>query len=387
MSDPVVVAAPKRLVDEFGPPLRLFRRGFSTGVIAAIATLAVLGVGLLLLSGLLLLLYHAYPAPDMPRDTLSQVILHTLCLIFMGPGILFLYFARRMVRKRREGVAVYPERLVHFRSRKLRPIAFADIAEVIAPENGRGTTRVLLRNGDVIALPRKLPHEPELRSLIQDSIRHLTLQDVAQLLSARQAVDFGPLQLDSTGLRCRDAHVAWSDVERIAIDPGKRLSVMQRQEAGPPRLAIHVADNAIRDRAILMELFANLTPGLVHTIQPKPIKPNVESERPLMEIRPAVAERKIAAADQAPATEELRQRYQTLCFGVLLLVSCFLLNGVLEPLERGEVESVRVWWLFALLYEIFGRVLTVAICGIAGVILTVMGVNTAFLRSPSTATA
>ncbi len=381
MSDASVPAAPTRLVAEFGPPLRLFRRGYSAGAIAVLATLLVFGLGLLGLGGLLLLVYHAYPAPNMPRDTLAQVILHTLCAMIMCPGMLLLYFARRMVRKRREGVAIYPERLVRFSSRELQPICFADVAEVIVPENGRGATRVLLRNGEAIALPRKLPNETELRSLIQGSIRHRSLQDVIELLAARQAVDFGPLQVDSTGLRCRDARVAWSDVERIEVEPGRRLTVMQRQAAGPPQPAINLAEDALRDRAVLMELFANLSPGLVHNIQQEPARPTVEPAHSLTEIRSMVAERKIAADDPAAATEEFRERYQTLIFGVLLLVSCFYLNHVLGQLDRGEVERVRLWWGFGLLYEIFGRILTVAICGIGGVILTVMGVNTAFLRS------
>jgi MFS family permease len=383
MSDPSGPAAPKRLVAEFGPPLRLFRRGYSAGAIAAIATLVAFGLGLLGFGGLLLLVYHAWPSPDMPRDTLAQVILHTLCAMIMGPGLLLLYFAHRMVRKRREGVAVYPERLVCFSARKLQPVCFADVAEVIPPEKARGTTRVLLRNGEAIALPRKLPNEPELRSLIQGSIRHRSLQDVIELLAVHQAVDFGPLQVDSTGLRCRDARVAWSEVERIEVEPGRRLTVLQRQAAGPSQPAINLADSALRDRAVLMELFANLSPGLVHTIHQEPAGPTVEPARSLTEIPSMVAERKIATDDPAAATEEFRERYQTLIFGVLLLVSCFYLNHVLGQLDRGEIEKVRLWWLFGLLYEIFGRILTVAICGIGGVILTVMGVNTAFLRSES----
>jgi hypothetical protein len=342
MSDPSALAASKRLVAEFGPPLRLFRRGYSAGAIAALATLVVFGLGLLGFGGLLLLVYHAYPSPNMPRDTLAQVILHTLCTMIMGPGMLLLYFAHRMVRKRREGVAVYPERLVYFRSRQLQPICFADVAEVIVPENARGATRVLLRNGEAIGLPRKLPNAPELLSLIQGSIRHRTLQDVVELLAAHQAVDFGPLQIDSTGLRCRDARVAWSDVERIEVEPGRRLTVMQRQTAGPPQPAINLTDGALRDRAVLMELFANLSPGLVHTIQQEPAKPTVESAHSLTEIRSMVAELKIAADDPAAATEQFRERYQTLLFGVLLLISCFYLNHVLGQLDRGEVERVRL---------------------------------------------
>lgn len=60
-------------------------------------------------------------------------------------------------------------------------------------------------------------------------------------------------------------------------------------------------------------------------------------------------------------------------FGVVLIALAFWLNADFKAIESGAKESIRMNWIFALLYKNLGRQITVAAAGIAGSIALLLG--------------
>ncbi|HUP50558.1 MAG TPA: hypothetical protein VNA04_17415 [Thermoanaerobaculia bacterium] len=61
--------------------------------------------------------------------------------------------------------------------------------------------------------------------------------------------------------------------------------------------------------------------------------------------------------------------------GLALLWCAYYLHGVFGELESGARESVRVWWGVAILYNLMGATVTVALVGFLGAIMTFVGMR------------
>ena len=61
--------------------------------------------------------------------------------------------------------------------------------------------------------------------------------------------------------------------------------------------------------------------------------------------------------------------------GAVLIALAFWMNSTFTALETGLRESVRMNWMFALLYKNLGHFWTVAITGTAGAIAVLVGLR------------
>lgn len=61
--------------------------------------------------------------------------------------------------------------------------------------------------------------------------------------------------------------------------------------------------------------------------------------------------------------------------GLALVALAFWLNSDFKALESGAKESVRMNWIFALLYKNLGRQVTVALSGGAGAVALLLGLR------------
>lgn len=64
--------------------------------------------------------------------------------------------------------------------------------------------------------------------------------------------------------------------------------------------------------------------------------------------------------------------------GAALLGLAFWLNADFKAIESGTRESVRLNWIFALLYKNIGRLGTVAVTGVAGAVSLLFGLRQLF---------
>lgn len=382
MTNQQSIDAPNAVIEEYGPPERVFRYQRKLWVTLLMVASILLGMGLIGFSSLLLLVFHTSDSSEMRRTTVAIASIYIFCGLVTGPGLLMLYWPYRVLRKGREGFATYVDALVHFRGRRLKQVPFTDVADVIVPESGRGRTTIQLRNGEHLSIPKRLPGAGELAELITKSTKQRTLQDVVTVLSAKQSVDFGLLSADVTGLTYQGVRTDWNSLDRIEVEPGSCMTVFQRQDDGTSNAAFAVSEANIQDQPLLMELLGNLSPNLVQTVQRQPEPKQTEQTAVAAPARPRVSIKEaVVKAGSNEAAEENLARFQLLAYGLLLLLSCFYLNHVFAQLASGEADSVRLWWGFVLLYNTVGPTLTVAISGFVGVILTVMGVNNAFFQT------
>ena len=81
-------------------------------------------------------------------------------------------------------------------------------------------------------------------------------------------------------------------------------------------------------------------------------------------------EREIAHPEAEPDSP-----WKTLVSGLFLVGVAILLHQTFAELESGARESVRVWWVIAVLYYTVGPGITVALVGLFGGIATLAGLR------------
>lgn len=90
-----------------------------------------------------------------------------------------------------------------------------------------------------------------LARLIQDQIYSRQFPRLAAAFSAGQTLDFGPLQLDQSGLNWESEQIPWKDIAEIKVDKGK----LTLQRTGVPDLEMYVYE--IKNFDILWTLLTN----------------------------------------------------------------------------------------------------------------------------------
>lgn len=410
MTQQLSINVPDSVLNECGPPNRVFRYRNNPGVKLLMGVSFLVGTVLVGFAGLLLFVYHTSESTEVIQTTAAIVGIHAVCGVIATVGVLMLSWPFRQSRRGREGFAAYPDMLVHFGPDQLRKIPYSEIGEIAGRESGALTIR--FHNGESFSISKRLPAVRKLATMIQESISPRTLQVVIDELAADRIVAFGSLGAKVAGVVYQGREVEWDAIDRFDVEPGRRITVYLKQQDGRSKRAFAIAESRLRDPELFLELLNNLSPRLVRPVERSggrkaapavadPPQPRARQtglarqiESPAMQAdipatpaetdatRPAV--RTTQSRDnleRVPSEAAGAGRYQLLIYGGLLLLSCLYLNHVFGELESGVTESVRIWWGFALLYNSVGPTATLAIVGVAGVILSVFGINNALIPS------
>ena len=364
-------------VPELGEPESVFVLRNTTGNKLFAGVMAFVGVVCLFL---VLCVLVALGSPKIQGDPTKTNVAYGVIGVFGLVGIGLLWSAISKLRVPPKGFAVYPDMLVAFVGDQWQRIRWRDVRNFHPPTPLGRDGYLTLQDGTHVPVSNELPHVAELRTAIESSMERDGLRGIVETLVSRKSVAFGALSLHHDGLQSQGKTLPWNQLARLEFLPDGTMDVLTVPDPdGQPWATVEI--DAITNRTMFFELVQNLAPTAV---------PKAYDQE--LAILAAHRNRPTAAPQEEPwsaaampeeefATQEDDHthgegfRGDKLLYGGILIVASFYLNWQLGELESGNVESIRVWWGFALLYEFFGKQLTVTICGLGGMILCGWGAS------------
>ena len=225
------------------------------------AALLLMTVIVCVLGGLVLLAF------GLTRSYVREVVFLSgggLLALLLG-GVLFLVYRR----EGRAGVEVFDEGFAYIDRRKRRHVArWDDVVEVYEmpiyhrPERRSGVIgakyTVHLADGRQLKLGVSIQDILGLGATIKSEVGKWLLPRAIEAYKARRTVAFGPkLSLSQEGVTCRGKKLPWSQVSRITLREGVRIS-----QAGQRRPWGSVASFDLANKSVLRELLGaiNLKP-------------------------------------------------------------------------------------------------------------------------------